>query len=136
MNEEPENIWDMENGRTYVNPMPKGSSFIPPNGCICGSFWTVRQAHKISCPLSTGGVRVVGESAANRIMKSLDNRRTGALKPNRLQVAMVLHALADHTAIMSALEHRPDPTSPWPKATSIGRWFHDVGDDLEVSEDA
>lgn len=44
---------------------------------------------------------------------------------------MVLHALADHTAIMQALKHRSDPTSPWPEATSVGRWLHDVGHNLE-----
>lgn len=25
---------------------------IPPEGCICASFWTVRQAHKTACPLA------------------------------------------------------------------------------------
>lgn len=25
---------------------------IPPEGCICASFWTVRQAHKSDCPLA------------------------------------------------------------------------------------
>ena len=30
---------------------------IPPEGCICSSFWTVRQSHKNDCPLnnSKGG---------------------------------------------------------------------------------
>lgn len=75
---------------------------------------------------------VAGEPAGERIMKSLDNRRfDGVAKPNRQQVAMVLHALADHTAIMEMLKHRPDPTSPWQEATSVGRWMHDVGDTLE-----
>jgi len=75
---------------------------------------------------------VAGEPAGDRIMKSLDNRRFDcAAKPNRQQVAMVLHALADHTAIMEMLKHRPDPTSPWQEATSVGRWMHDVGDTLE-----
>lgn len=75
---------------------------------------------------------VAGEPAGERIMKSLDNRRfDGAAKPNRQQVAMVLHALADHTAIMEMLKHRPDPTSPWQEATCVGRWMHDVGDTLE-----
>lgn len=54
---------------------------------------------------------------------------------NPLQIATVLHALADHTAIMEMLNHRPDPNSPWPEATSIGRWFHDVADDLEANND-
>lgn len=76
-------------------------------------------------------IEVAGESASERIMRSLDNRRTGEPKPTKKQVAMVLHALADHTAIMEMLKHRPDETSPWKEATSVGRWFHDVGDELE-----
>jgi hypothetical protein len=71
------------------------------------------------------------ESAADRIMRQLDSRLTGEPKPTRKQVAMVLHAMADHTAIMQALDYRPDFTSPWPQATSVGRWYHDVADDLE-----
>lgn len=77
-------------------------------------------------------VQVAGQNATDRLMGSLDSRRfNNTPKPNAKQVAMVLHALADHTAIMEMLKHRPDPTSPWPDATSIGRWFHDVGDELE-----
>lgn len=75
------------------------------------------------------------ETPGTRLMSSLDNRITGEPKPTRKQVAMVLRALADHTAIMKMLEHRPDPTSPWPQATSVGRWFHDTGNELEVSND-
>ena len=80
----------------------------------------------VQVPLGKGS-----ESAADRIMRSLDNRLNGEPKPTRKQVAMVLHAMADHTAIMSALEHRPDLTSPWPQANNMGRWYHDVADDLE-----
>lgn len=81
-------------------------------------------------------VKVANQLAADRLMQQISHtkRRIDEPMPSRNQVAMVLHALADHTAIMSALEHRPDPTSPWPEATSIGRWLHDVGDDLEWSE--
>lgn len=79
--------------------------------------------------------KVVGEDAGERIMRNLDNRRVGVPKPSREQVALVLHALADHTVIMKMLRHRPDPTSPWPEATSMGRWFHDVGDSLEDSHE-
>ncbi len=75
---------------------------------------------------------VAGEPASARLMRSLDNRRfDGAPKPTATQVAMVLHALADHTANMEMIKHRPDPTSPWQEANSVGRWLHDVGDDLE-----
>ena len=51
--------------------------------------------------------------------------------PTDSQVGAVLHAMADHTAIMTMLEHRPDPTSPWPQATSVGRFLHDAGDGFE-----
>lgn len=88
----------------------------------------------VKIPLQSGGE----ESAANRIMKQLDNRLTGEPKPTRKQVAMVLHALADHTAIMHMVDFdRRDRFHPgqeeklWPTETSIGRWFHAVGDDLE-----
>jgi hypothetical protein len=78
-----------------------------------------------------GKIQVAGQNATDRLMGQLDNRITGEPKPTKKQVAMVLHALADHTAIMTMLEHRPDPTSPWPQANSVGRWFHDVGHELE-----
>jgi len=77
-------------------------------------------------------IKVAGGNATDRIMQSLDGRRfEGIPLPDKSQVAMVLHALADHTAIMEMLKHRPDPTTPWPEATSVGRWLHDVGDALE-----
>jgi hypothetical protein len=77
--------------------------------------------------------KVSDQLACERLMQqiSYEQRRINEPMPTRRQVAMVMHALADHTAIMTALKHRPDPTSPWPEATSIGRWFHDVGNDLE-----
>lgn len=75
---------------------------------------------------------VAGQPASHRLMQALDNRRfNGEAKPTANQVAMVLHALADHTAQMEMIKHRPDPTSPWQEATSVGRWMHDVADDLE-----
>lgn len=77
------------------------------------------------------GPVVAGQSAADRLMGQLDYRlHPDAEELTRDQVAVVLHALADHTAIMEALRHRPDPDSPWPQATSVGRWLHDVGDQL------
>lgn len=76
---------------------------------------------------------VVGEPASQRLMRSIDTRRFNESAPTPNQVAMVLHALADHTAILEMLKHRPDETTPLqpPEATCVGRWFHDVGDDLE-----
>lgn len=78
-------------------------------------------------------ILVAGKSAAERLLGQIhqETRRIEGGAPTPAQVAMVLHALADHTAIMEMLKHRPDPTSPWKEATSIGRWFHDVGDEME-----
>ena len=77
-------------------------------------------------------------------MRSLDNRLTGEPKPTRLQVAMVLRAMADHTAIMEMVKYdrmgrEPQGEDPaketkwWPTETSIGRWFHAVSAQLEDS---
>lgn len=81
---------------------------------------------------------VAGQLASTRLLEQISyrQRERGFTEPlpSSSQVAMVLHALADHTAIMSALQHRPDPNSPWPEATSIGRWFHDVADELEAKK--
>lgn len=78
-------------------------------------------------------IEVAGQPAADRILANVKQRArelesSGEITP--YQVGIVLKALADHTAIMAMIAHRPDPTSPWPEATSIGRWFHDVGDNL------
>lgn len=87
--------------------------------------------------------RVAGEYAGDRLMAAVRREaqfylnqpmHAGNAMPTPIQVAIVLHALADHTAIMEMLEHRPDPTSPWPHATSVGRWFHDVGHELEEAK--
>lgn len=88
----------------------------------------------------TNPIRVAGEPAVRRLMKAVDRQARFYLQqpmherdsmPTPIQVAIVLHALADHTAIMEMLKHRPDETSPWKEATSVGRWFHDVGSQLE-----
>src|ERR1700730_7885077 len=81
-------------------------------------------------------VKVTDQFASDRLMQQVkyQQRRIDEPLPTPRQVAMVLHALADHTAIMSAIEHRRDNTSPWPEALSVGRWFHDVGNDLECIE--
>lgn len=85
---------------------------------------------------------VGNESAADRLLRSLDNRRDGTPKPTPAQVAMVMRALADHTAIMQMVrydrmgkeqqgEKSNEETKWWPTETSIGRWFHGVADQLE-----
>lgn len=76
---------------------------------------------------------VAGKPAHERLMQQIQHERRRFVEtdpPSASQVAMVLHALADHTAIMTALQYRRED-GPWPEATSIGRWLHDVGDDLE-----
>lgn len=89
----------------------------------------------VKVPLGTGK-----ENASARIMRSLDNRLHDEPKPTPAQVAMVLHALADHTAIMDMvkfdrLEHNGEnkgkESKYWPTEISIGRWFHAVANDLE-----
>lgn len=75
---------------------------------------------------------VAGERAADRLMRSMDYRLSPGVEPlTAAQVAVVLHALADHTALMAALAYRPDPMSRWPEALSVGRWLHDTADQLE-----
>lgn len=65
-------------------------------------------------------------------MRSLDYRLApDTPRLSREQVAIVLHALADHTAIMVALNYDMERRrGPWPEATGMGRWFHDVADQL------
>lgn len=62
----------------------------------------------------------------------------GEEEPTLRQVAMVLHALADHTLIQEAMRF-DQPEGPWPLATSVGRFLHAYGDRfsttaLEVDE--
>lgn len=79
-------------------------------------------------------IKVANQDATTRLMNQVRQqarRLDNQTPPTAYQVSMVLHALADHTAIMEMLKHRPDETSPWPEATSVGRWFHDVGDEME-----
>lgn len=77
----------------------------------------------------------VSRKAADRLIEAVQTQYRYHLndggKLNKEQIATVLHALADHTAIMGMLQYRKERISPWPEATSIGRWFHDVGYALE-----
>lgn len=75
---------------------------------------------------------VAGQNAAERLMANLDYRLSPNVQPlDEDQVAVVLRALADHTALADAVNWRHDPNSPWPVLTSLGRWLHDVADELE-----
>lgn len=80
------------------------------------------------------GPQVAGEAAGVRLMRSLDYRLVRGKFPPLTpgQVAVVLHALADHTALEAAREWRYEPDAPWPRSRSIGRWLHDTADQLEA----
>lgn len=63
----------------------------------------------------------------------------GDRPPTRNQVAAVLHALADHTAIVNMIERadelgadRRDLGPMWVEATGIGRYYQQLGDALET----
>lgn len=78
------------------------------------------------------------DRAAERLMTQVRNEARGKFgvePPTEDQVALVLHALADFTAINSALSYSPDPTEPGPhegRAISMGRWLHAVGRALDL----
>lgn len=75
------------------------------------------------------GPLVVGQPAIDRLMRQVAqaSRTIPGETPTLRQVAMVLHALADHTALQAALRYRDDDGP----ATSVGRWLHAVGDQAE-----
>lgn len=78
------------------------------------------------------GPMVAGQPAADRLMASITYRRRSLPLPPLLpgDVADVLHALADHSALLAALDYRPDGPGRTGYATSLGRWLHAVADDL------
>lgn len=70
------------------------------------------------------------DEASARVMAQVrSNARPGTPVPTPDQVAAVLHALADHTALVQAVSWRPEPDEG--AALSVGRWLHDLGDLLE-----
>lgn len=76
----------------------------------------------------------VEKDAADRLMGQVRYNARNCEPPTPAQVGAVLHALADFTAINRALSYQPDPDEPGPhggKATSLGRWYHAVGDVLD-----
>jgi hypothetical protein len=79
------------------------------------------------------GPMVAGQFAADRVMRSLDYRLApDARRLTRQEVAVVLHALADHTMLEAAREwRRDDDGAPWPTSRSVGRFLHDTADQLE-----
>lgn len=82
------------------------------------------------------GPQVVGQPAADRLMDALDYRlHPQARQLTRDEVAVVLHALADHTALLAALDYSRPTDGHWPEATSVGRWLHDTADQLSRETD-
>lgn len=85
------------------------------------------------------------EHYAHRLLSTQDVQR-GSLRgdgpPTPLQVAAVLHGMADHTAIQHLLNvianghamRRDTDDNLWPEATSVGRYFHALGDTIESEE--
>ena len=82
------------------------------------------------------------EKYAARLLDSQDVRRGnphGDGPPTPLQVAAVLHGLADHTAIKHLLDvvagqramAGPGDDGFEPAATSVGRYFHALADSIE-----
>ncbi|MFS0885306.1 hypothetical protein [Aeromicrobium sp. 179-A 4D2 NHS] len=67
----------------------------------------------------------------------MDYRLSPGVEPlTEEQVAVVLHSLADHTALIQAIDYTPRPEGRSyslydEAATSVGQWLHDVADDLE-----
>lgn len=73
--------------------------------------------------------RVVAQAARQRW-------RSGEQPPTRAQVAMVLHALADHTLLETARafnrDYRPGLVDErWPSSLSTARFFHRMADSIE-----
>lgn len=46
--DKPEKDWDWQERKAPELTVP-----LPPEGCTCASFWTVRSTHKKDCPLGT-----------------------------------------------------------------------------------
>jgi hypothetical protein len=76
--------------------------------------------------------KIGGMDAAERLRTQVAaqaRRFPGVPLPTDQQLAVVLHALADHTALVAALNF--DRSGAWPDATSVGRFLHAWGDRFE-----
>lgn len=69
-------------------------------------------------------------------MKAMDYRLSpGARRLARSEVAVVLHALADHTALEAAREWRYESKERFcPRSQAVGRFLHDTADHLEEQD--
>ncbi len=75
--------------------------------------------------------QIGGTDPAKRLMGQISLYSKTAPVPTPEQVAAVLHALADYTAIVQAVNHSRDTDDPHPEAISVVRWLHKYGDNLE-----
>lgn len=72
-----------------------------------------------------------GEDPAARLRRAVASAAGDEDPPDDAQIAMVLHALADQTALMQALRFDVDAEalgSLSAEASSVGRWLHAYGD--------
>ncbi|BDZ52672.1 hypothetical protein GCM10025867_49130 (plasmid) [Frondihabitans sucicola] len=70
-------------------------------------------------------------NAAERVLGSIARgrwRTPDQEAPTRAQVAMVAHALADHTLNVQMVQFSDSPDGV---AMNVGRWMHALGDDLD-----
>ena len=87
----------------------------------------------MSTPGRTGTPWLIGGiEAQERLMGQINRRSAHSNEPTVEQVQIVLHALADHTALQEAVNHRPDGANG--AAGSVGRWLHDLADYLQGNE--
>jgi len=74
------------------------------------------------------------DDARERLLRAVEQEWRGMTyaegpSPTPLQVAAVLHALADYTALQQAVEYRPGRQGgEHDVPLSVGRWLHDLGD--------
>lgn len=78
------------------------------------------------------GGQVPRERLRRQVERECAQHGYGEQPPSNAQIAMVLHALADHTSLMQAVGWRRGE-GPWPEATSVGRWLHHYGDHMRDS---
>lgn len=79
---------------------------------------------------------VGGEPVTGRLMRSIAHTtRYGDAVPTAQQVVAVLRSMADYTALQQALTWTARGEGPHDAAQSVGRWLHDLGDEIERGVD-
>jgi hypothetical protein len=74
--------------------------------------------------------QIGGVDARTRLVQAVHHEARTYVEgpPTQAQIAMVLHALADHTSLLVALNFDPPVDGFWPEASSVGRFLHHYGD--------